>query len=92
MKRSVSLNQILNGNPISKRTKLNGSKIKGISKDPETVDLVKLPEQVDLNNVQTNKPKIIPLGDNLSSVLVKTFLMRKPPKLLNIIGMYFLGV
>ncbi|KAK5782379.1 hypothetical protein RI543_000315 [Arxiozyma heterogenica] len=80
MKRSVSLNQILNGNPIFKRTKLNGSKVKGISKDPETVDLVELPEQVDLDNVQTNKPKIIPVGDNVSNVSVKTFLMRKPPK------------
>ncbi|KAK5963571.1 uncharacterized protein PWA37_003895 [Arxiozyma heterogenica] len=80
MKRSISLNQILNGNPISKRTKLNGSKVKGISKDPETVDLVELPEQVDLNNIQTNKPKIIPLGDNVSNVSVKTFLMRKPSK------------
>ena len=86
------MNQILNGNPISKRTKLNGSKVKGILKDPKTVNLVELPEQVDFNNVQINKPKIIPLGDDVSSVLVKTFLMRKPPKLLNIIGMYFLGV
>ncbi|KAK5960850.1 uncharacterized protein PWA37_001368 [Arxiozyma heterogenica] len=63
-----------------KRTKLNGSKVKGISKDLETVNLVELPEQVDLDTVQTSKPKYIPVGVNVSNVSVKTFLMRKPPK------------
>lgn len=80
MKRSISLNQILNGNSNSKKIKLNGSKVKEISRDPETIDLVDPPEQVNFDNLKANKQKIIPTGDNVSNVSVKTFLMMKPPK------------
>lgn len=82
MKRAISLNEVLNGNHISKKVKLKGTRVKDApAKGPETIDLSNSPEKTDPDTSRTNQPKIVPVGDNVANVSVKAFLMMKPPRI-----------
>lgn len=71
----ISLNQLLNGNSKAKKAKIKETKR---INQPETIELLDSPQKEDEKSIQTQKPKIVPIGDNVATDSVKNFLMMKP--------------
>lgn len=90
MKRSISLNQLLNGNnkapqkkPKKKSTTTTTKPGEIRTTEPETIDLLDSPTKISNDIIDTiipKKIKISPIGDNVSIDSVSNFLKMRPPK------------